>query len=63
MSSTDSPMPHRIRLETDGSFGTRLRAAVQAAEASLQNINIGVDTTAADAEIASLRAQLTALRD
>ncbi|MBI0293286.1 hypothetical protein JBE04_01925 [Streptomyces sp. PRKS01-29] len=55
--------PHRIRLETDGSFGTRLRAAVQAAEASLQNINIGVDTTAADAEIASLRAQLTALRD
>ncbi|MFJ4637619.1 transglycosylase SLT domain-containing protein [Streptomyces hygroscopicus] len=55
--------PHRIRLETDGSFGTRLRAAVQAAEASLQNINIGVDTTAADAELASLRAQLTALRD
>ncbi|MGW3427910.1 transglycosylase SLT domain-containing protein [Streptomyces melanosporofaciens] len=55
--------PHRIRLETDGSFGTRLRAAVQAAEASLQNINIGVDTSAADAEIASLRAQLTALRD
>ncbi|MGW7688811.1 hypothetical protein ACWGMA_07945 [Streptomyces asiaticus] len=55
--------PHRIRLETDGSFGARLRAAVQAAEASLQNINIGVDTSAADAEVASLRAQLTALRD
>ncbi|WP_406926780.1 aggregation-promoting factor C-terminal-like domain-containing protein [Streptomyces albus] len=52
-----------IRLETDGTFGQRLRTAVQQAEASLPNINIGADTTPAQAEIASLRAQLTALRD
>ncbi|SES03274.1 hypothetical protein [Streptomyces qinglanensis] len=52
-----------IRLETDGTFGQRLRAAVQQAESSLPNINIGADTTPAQGEIASLRAQLTALRD
>lgn len=55
--------PARIRLETDGALGTRLRAAVAQAEASLPNINIDADTSPAQAEIASLRAQLTALRD
>ncbi|MPY47166.1 hypothetical protein [Streptomyces acidicola] len=55
--------PARIRVETDGGLGARLRAAVQQAEASLPNVNIGADTTPAQAEIASLRAQLTALRD
>ncbi|MEV4037725.1 peptidoglycan DD-metalloendopeptidase family protein [Streptomyces umbrinus] len=55
--------PARIRIETDGALGARLRAAVQAAEASLPNINIDADTSPAQAEIASLRARLTALRD
>ena len=58
-----SANPGTIRLETDGSFGQRLRAQVQAAEASLPNINIGADTSPAQAEIASLRAQLSALGD
>ncbi|MBQ1167294.1 hypothetical protein KBZ21_55770, partial [Streptomyces sp. A73] len=44
-----------IRLETDGTFGQRLRAAVQQAQTSLPNINIGADTTPAQAQIASLR--------
>ncbi|MFD7776659.1 peptidoglycan DD-metalloendopeptidase family protein [Streptomyces sp. NPDC059753] len=55
--------PARIRIETDGALGAKLRAAVQAAEASLPNINIGADTSPAQAEIASLRGRLTALRD
>ncbi|MGW7350940.1 aggregation-promoting factor C-terminal-like domain-containing protein [Streptomyces sp. NPDC054784] len=55
--------PARIRVETDGSFGQRLRAQIQAAEASLPNINITADSSAADREIASLRARLTAMRD
>ncbi|MFF4791819.1 hypothetical protein ACFY2M_19120 [Streptomyces sp. NPDC001276] len=55
--------PARIRVETDGQLGTRLRAAVQQAEASLPNVNIGADTTPAQVEIARLRAQLTELRD
>ncbi|WP_206325913.1 MULTISPECIES: hypothetical protein [unclassified Streptomyces] len=55
--------PARIRVETDGTFGQRLRAAVQAAEAALPNINIEADSTAAEVQIARLRAQLTALRD
>jgi hypothetical protein len=55
--------PARIRIETDGGLGARLRAAVEQAETSLPNINIDADTTPAQAEIASLRAQLTALKD
>ena len=55
--------PLRIRMETDGQLGTRLRAAVAQAEASLPNVNIGADTTPAEVEIARLRAQLTSLRD
>ncbi|MFF0166845.1 hypothetical protein [Streptomyces prasinus] len=55
--------PARIRVETDGNFGQRLRAQVQAAEASLPNINLTADSSAAEVEIARLRAQLTALRD
>ncbi|MGQ5576338.1 hypothetical protein [Streptomyces sp. ECR3.8] len=55
--------PARIRVETDGTFGQRLRAQVQAAEASLPNINLTADSSAAEVEIARLRAQLTALRD
>ncbi|MFE4658375.1 hypothetical protein ACFRFJ_17055 [Streptomyces hydrogenans] len=55
--------PARIRVETDGTFGQRLRAAVQAAEASLPEINITADSTAAEVQIARLRAQLTSLRD
>ncbi|WP_069883559.1 peptidoglycan DD-metalloendopeptidase family protein [Streptomyces luteocolor] len=58
-----SARPAHIRVETDGTFGQRLRAAVQQAEASLPNINIGADTTPAEVEVARLRAQLTALRD
>ncbi|MGW2048531.1 hypothetical protein ACWCPF_25615 [Streptomyces sp. NPDC001858] len=58
-----SAHPAHIRVETDGTFGQRLRAQVQAAEASLPNINLTADSTAAEVEIARLRAQLTALRD
>lgn len=55
--------PATIRLETDGAFGAKLRAAVREAEASLPNININADTTPAQLEIARLREELTALRD
>lgn len=55
--------PARVRVETDGTFGQRLRAQVQAAEASLPNINLTADSSDVDVEIARLRAQLTALRD
>ncbi|UPZ27615.1 hypothetical protein MUK60_07185 [Streptomyces sp. LRE541] len=55
--------PARVRVETDGTFGQRLRAQVQAAEASLPNINLTADSTDVDVEIARLRAQLTSLRD
>lgn len=55
--------PARIRVETDGTFGQRLRAQVQAAEASLPHINLRADSSAAEVEIARLRGQLTALRD
>jgi hypothetical protein len=55
--------PARIRVETDGQLGTRLREAVRQAEASLPNVNIGADTTPAEVEIARLRAQLSSLSD
>jgi hypothetical protein len=55
--------PARVRVETDGTFGQRLRAQVQAAEASLPNINLTADSSDVDVEIARLRVQLTALRD
>lgn len=58
-----SANPGRIRLETDGTLGQKLRAAVAQAEASLPNINIDADTSPAQAEIASLRSQLSALKD
>ncbi|MDT0451872.1 hypothetical protein [Streptomyces hesseae] len=53
--------PGVIRLETDGGFGGRLRAQVQAAQAALPEINISADTAPARAELAALRAQLTTL--
>ncbi|MEH6373621.1 hypothetical protein V7793_04560 [Streptomyces sp. KLMMK] len=53
--------PGVIRLETDGSFGGRLRAQVQAAQAALPEINIDADTAPARAQLAALRAQLTTL--
>lgn len=55
--------PARIHLETDGQLGTKLRAAVQQAQASLPNINIGADTSPAHVEIARLREQLSGLSD
>jgi hypothetical protein len=55
--------PARIRVETDGSFGAKLRAAVREAEASLPNINIDANTTPAQLEIARIREELTSLRD
>ncbi|MFJ7417995.1 peptidoglycan DD-metalloendopeptidase family protein [Streptomyces uncialis] len=55
--------PARVRVETDGGFGGRLRAAVQQAQASLPHINLTADSTPAQAEIARLRAQLTQLAD
>ena len=53
--------PATIRLETDGAFGTKLKAAIARAEASLPNINIRADTTPAEVEIARLRQELTTL--
>ncbi|GAA0423886.1 hypothetical protein [Streptomyces luteireticuli] len=58
-----SARPGLVRLETDGSFGARLRAQVQAAQAALPEINIVADTSPARAELMSLRAQLAALAD
>ncbi|OKH91505.1 M23 family metallopeptidase [Streptomyces uncialis] len=55
--------PARVRVETDGGFGGRLRAAVQQAQASLPHINLTADSTPAEVEIARLRAQLTQLAD
>lgn len=55
--------PARVRVETDGSFGQRLRAAVQQAQASLPEINIGADTTPAQIEVMRLRTQLGQLAD
>ncbi|MFI2029123.1 aggregation-promoting factor C-terminal-like domain-containing protein [Streptomyces buecherae] len=55
--------PGQVRLETDGSFGARLRAVVQEAQASLPEVNVTADTSEAVAEVQSLRAQLVALAD
>jgi hypothetical protein len=54
-----------IQVETDGAWATRLRAAVQRAQASLPDVNIQarVDTTPAELEMARLRASLGALSD
>ncbi|MEU2514308.1 hypothetical protein [Streptomyces syringium] len=56
-------VPGRVRLETDGTFGARLRAQVQAAQAALPEINVDADTTPARAELAALRAQLATLAE
>ncbi|MFP8944694.1 peptidoglycan DD-metalloendopeptidase family protein [Streptomyces fenghuangensis] len=55
--------PARVRVEVDGSFGQRLRAAVQQAQASLPEVNITADTTPAQIEVMRLRAQLGQLAD
>lgn len=55
--------PGQVRLETDGSFGARMRAVVQEAQASLPEVNVDADTSEAVAEVQSLRAQLVALAD
>ncbi|MEU0937570.1 NlpC/P60 family protein [Embleya sp. NPDC005971] len=55
--------PWEVRLEVDGGFGARLRAAVQAAQASLPNINIDASTAPARARLQGLRAELEQLRD
>lgn len=52
-----------VRLETDGSFGARLRAAVAAAQASLPDIEVTASTDAARAELTDLRARLATLAD
>ncbi|MFJ6636570.1 peptidoglycan DD-metalloendopeptidase family protein [Streptomyces sp. NPDC091376] len=52
-----------VALEVDGAFGARLRAVVEAAQASIPDINIDADTSPARAEIQGLRAQLAALAD
>ncbi|MFE1321588.1 hypothetical protein [Kitasatospora phosalacinea] len=53
--------PARVRIETDGDFGARMRAAVAAAQASLPEINVGADTDPARARIQELRGQLASL--
>ncbi|MGW6855801.1 peptidoglycan DD-metalloendopeptidase family protein [Streptomyces xanthophaeus] len=53
--------PGRVRLETDGTFGARMRAVVEQAQASLPEINVDADTSPARAEVQSLRAQLATL--
>ncbi|GGY88578.1 hypothetical protein CP967_31135 [Streptomyces nitrosporeus] len=52
-----------VALEVDGSFGARLRAAVQQAQESLPEINVDADTTPARAEIQDLRTRLAALSE
>lgn len=55
--------PARVRVEVEGSFGQRLRAAVQQAQASLPDINVRADASAAQAELVDLRGRLGALAD
>ncbi|MGW1998155.1 NlpC/P60 family protein [Embleya sp. NPDC001921] len=55
--------PWEVKLETDGSFGARLRASVQAAQESLPNINIDANTNPARARLQGLRAELDLIRD
>jgi murein DD-endopeptidase MepM/ murein hydrolase activator NlpD len=52
-----------VALEVDGAFGARLRAAVEAAQASIPDINVDADTSPARAEVQELRGQLAALAD
>lgn len=52
-----------VRLEVDGAFGARMRAAIEAAQASIPEINVDADISPARAEIQELRAQLAALAD
>lgn len=51
----------QVRVEADGSFATRLRAAVQAAEAALPAIEVDANTTPAEVELVRLRALLERL--
>ncbi|WP_327379443.1 peptidoglycan DD-metalloendopeptidase family protein [Streptomyces sp. NBC_01212] len=55
--------PGRIRFETDGALGARMRAAVKEAQASLPEINVTADTSDARVEIQRIRDQLAALSD
>ncbi|MEU7039837.1 hypothetical protein AB0A77_02110 [Streptomyces varsoviensis] len=55
--------PGHVRFEVDGALGAKMRAAVEAAQASLPEINIQADTSPARAQIQVLRAQLAALAD
>ncbi|WP_228973402.1 peptidoglycan DD-metalloendopeptidase family protein [Streptomyces sp. DH12] len=52
-----------VRLEVDGSFGARMRTVIEAAQASIPEINVDADTSPARAEVQELRAQLAALAD
>ncbi|MER7922178.1 peptidoglycan DD-metalloendopeptidase family protein [Streptomyces sp. NPDC096057] len=52
-----------IALEVDGSFGAKLRAVVEEAQASIPNINVDADTSPARAEVQALRVRLAALSD
>jgi len=56
-----SATPGQVRLETDGSFGAKLRAQVAAAQASLPEINVTASTDDAQARVAALRARLATL--
>jgi hypothetical protein len=58
-----SARPAHVRLDTDGAFGQKLRAAVAAAQAALPDITIGADTGEAQAEIAALRVRLGTLSE
>ncbi|MFE0326330.1 peptidoglycan DD-metalloendopeptidase family protein [Streptomyces sp. NPDC058960] len=55
--------PGRIRMEVDGAFGAKLRAAVAQAQASLPNINVTADTSNARVELQRLREQMATLSE
>lgn len=55
--------PATVRIEADGSFGTRMRAAVAEAQAALPDIEVGANTRPAVAEMQALRADLALLSD
>ncbi|MET9480944.1 peptidoglycan DD-metalloendopeptidase family protein [Streptomyces sp. NPDC006638] len=55
------PGRREVGVEVDGTFGAKLRAVVEQAQASLPDINVDADTTPARAEIQELRGQLALL--
>lgn len=56
-----SARPGQVRIDLDGTFATRLRAQLEAAQAGLPHIEVTTDTDRAQAELARLRAEMDSL--